>query len=156
MVSSTEQLSSDMDKSAPDPTSIDVGYELPVLEMAPLTRQTLAIYCGASGDHNPIHVDIDFARASGLDDVIAHGMLVMAYTGRLLTHWVSQQLILEMNTRFQAMTHIGDRITATGTVTEKFERDGRVCVRISISAVDQHGETKTTGEAVVALGEHPI
>ena len=48
-------------------------------------RLTLALYCGASGDHNPLHVDIDFARAAGLDDVIAHGMLAMAYLGRFLT-----------------------------------------------------------------------
>ena len=31
----------------------------------PITRHTLALYCGASGDHNPIRVDLDFARAAG-------------------------------------------------------------------------------------------
>ncbi len=25
-------------------------------------KHRLALYCGASGDHNPIHVDIDFAK----------------------------------------------------------------------------------------------
>ena len=28
----------------------------------PISRHTLALYCGASGDHNPIHVDLDFAK----------------------------------------------------------------------------------------------
>ena len=51
----------------------------------PITRHTLALYCGASGDHNPIHVDLDFARAAGFPDVFAHGMLVMAYLGQALT-----------------------------------------------------------------------
>lgn len=69
---------------------IAVVDKLPTLTMPPVTRHTLAIYCGASGDHNPAHVDSDFARAAGLGDVIAHGMLIMAYGGRLLTGWVPQ------------------------------------------------------------------
>ncbi len=136
----------------PDYAAIDVGDEIPVLEMPPLTRQTLAIYCGASGDHNPIHVDIDFARESGLDDVIAHGMLVMAYMGRALTNWVPQEAIRIFDTRFQAMTRIGDAITVRGRVAEKFDDAGAPCVRIEVTAADQRGEVKTAGAAVIALG----
>ena len=132
-------------------SEVQVGDSLPPLELPPMTRQTLAIYCGASGDHNPIHVDLDFARASGLDDVIAHGMLIMAYGGRLLTAWTSQDNIVEMDTRFQAMTKIGDQITVTGSVTEKTERDGTVLARVNLSAADQTGEIKTTGSALVKL-----
>ena len=54
-------------------------------ETEPISRLTLALFAGASGDHNPIHVDLDFARAAGMDDVFAHGMLSMAYLGRMLT-----------------------------------------------------------------------
>ena len=39
---------------------------LPALTCRPITRTTLALFAGASGDHNPIHVDIDFARKSGM------------------------------------------------------------------------------------------
>ena len=138
--------------SLPDYAVINVDDEIPVLEMPPLTRQTLAIYCGASGDHNPIHVDIDFARESGLDDVIAHGMLVMAYMGRLLTNWVPQGAIRSFETRFQAMTRIGDAITVRGRIAEKFEDGGTPYVRVEVSAADQHGEVKTAGGAVIALG----
>ena len=51
----------------------------------PISRHKLALYCGASGDHNPIHVDLDFAKAAGYPDVFAHGMLVMACLGQALT-----------------------------------------------------------------------
>jgi len=34
-------------------------------------------YAEASGDHNPIHRDEEFARSVGLPGVIAHGMLQM-------------------------------------------------------------------------------
>ena len=49
--------------------SVNVGDALPPLALPPLTRTTLALFAGASGDHNPIHIDIDFARAAGMPDV---------------------------------------------------------------------------------------
>jgi acyl dehydratase len=132
---------------------VKVDDELPALTMPPVTRLTLAIYCGASGDHNPIHVDLDFARESGLDDVIAHGMLVMAYLGRLLTSWVGQDAIRSFDTRFQAMTQVGDAITASGRVVEKFTDGDKNCVRIDLAASNQSGELKASGTAVVTLNE---
>ena len=131
--------------------AVAVGDELPPLTVPPVTRQTLAVYCGASGDHNPVHVDIDFAKAAGLDDVIAHGMLIMAYTGRLLTNWAPQAAIRSFDTRFLAMTRIGDEITATGRVVEKFNNGDGDYVRIDLGTRDQRGESKTVGSAVLAL-----
>ena len=93
--------------------AINVGDELPPLALPPLTRTTLALYAGASGDHNPMHIDIDFARAAGMPDVFAHGMLSMAWLGRLLTEWVPQRDLREFSVRFTAMTHVGERIVCT-------------------------------------------
>jgi len=136
----------------PDYEAIDIGHELPALTLPAITRQALAIYCGASGDHNPIHVDIDYAQAAGLDDVIAHGMLIMAYVGRVLTNWVPQSAIRDFNTRFLAMTDVGDQITACGRVVEKFNQATARCVRVEIEAVDQNGIVKASGTALVELG----
>ncbi|MEQ8493343.1 MAG: MaoC/PaaZ C-terminal domain-containing protein [Gammaproteobacteria bacterium] len=132
--------------------AVAVGDALPALALPAVTRVALAIYCGASGDHNPVHVDSDFARAAGLDDVITHGMLVMAWTGRVLTDWAPPAAIRSFDTRFLAVTRIGDAITARKVITEKFELGDEHRVRIALEAVDQHGEAKTRGSAVVALG----
>lgn len=137
--------------ASPDWDAVAVGDELPPLELPPLTRHTLAIYCGASGDHNPVHVDSDFAREAGLDDVIAHGMLVMAWTGRVVTNWAPQSALRAFDTRFLAMTRIGDAITARARVVEKFEEEGERRVRLELGASDRRGEAKTAGTAVVAL-----
>lgn len=131
--------------------ALHVGQELPALELPPLTRHTLALYCGASGDHNPIHVDIDFAKAAGLPDVIAHGMLSMAWLGRLLTNWVPQTAIREFSVRFAAMTQVGEAITATGRVTEKLERDGQTLVRLDIQTTHADGQVKLAGVALIAV-----
>jgi len=127
---------------------IAVGTELPLLRAEPISRLTLALYCGASGDHNPIHVDSDFARAAGMDDVFAHGMLVMATMARVVTGWVPQRAIRALNTRFVAITHVGDRITCSGSVVEKLaDRQ----VRLALTAQDQSGAVKLAGEAIVEL-----
>lgn len=130
--------------------TLEVGGTLPPFAAAPLSRLTLALYAGASGDHNPIHVDTDFAAGAGMPDVFAHGMLSMAYLGRLLTNWVPQDAIREFSVRFAAITHVGDAITCTGVVTEKDEVAGTV--RIALSTCNQQGEIKLTGEALIAPG----
>lgn len=131
--------------------AIQVGDALPAFETAPISRLTLALYCGASGDHNPIHVDTDFAHAAGQKDVFAHGMLSMAYLGRLLTNWVPQQSLREFGVRFVAITQVHDRVQCRGTVVEKLVVDGERRLRLSLQTVDQHGQPKLAGDAVVAL-----
>ena len=130
--------------------SVSVGDTLPPLAFPPLTRTTLALYAGASGDHNPMHIDIDFARAAGMPDVFAHGMLSMAWLGRLLTLWAPQSDLREFSARFTAMTHVGERIVCTGRVTEKLERDGERLVRVAVATANEAGEVKLTGEALIA------
>ena len=127
---------------------VNVGDTLPALDAGTIDRLTLALYCGASGDHNPIHVDIDFARSAGLDDVFAHGMLSMAYLARLVTAWVPQHAIRELSTRFVAITHVGDQITCTGTVVEKLPQRR---VQLALATRDQSGIVKLEGVAVVEL-----
>ena len=47
----------------------NIGDELPVIKTEPLTRHALALYCGASGDHNPIHVDYDYSKIRLVNDM---------------------------------------------------------------------------------------
>ena len=131
--------------------SVEVGSELPPCCSAQISRTTLALYAGASGDHNPIHIDIDFAKKSGMPDVFVHGMLNMAYLGRLLTGWVPQSAIRQYGVRFSAIVVVGDRITCRGRVTEKFVGNGEKLVRLELSAANLAGDIKLTGHSLVAL-----
>jgi acyl dehydratase len=134
-----------------DFSQVKQGDVLPSFSTDPISRLALALYCGASGDHNPMHVDIDFARAGGAPDVFAHGMLSMAYLGRLLTNWAPQQQLRGYGVRFVAITQVGDVITCSGQVTDLFEEAGERRARISLQTVNQQGQIKLTGDAVVAL-----
>ena len=97
--------------------AVSVGQELPTLRIAPVTRTTLALFAGASGDVNPIHIDLDVARSAGLDDVFAHGMLSMAYLGRFLTDWMPQARLRRWRVRFSAITPVHAEPVCTGVVT---------------------------------------
>ncbi|WP_370306037.1 MaoC family dehydratase [Sinimarinibacterium flocculans] len=137
--------------NAPRRDQVKVGQELPPLQLPRISRTTLALFAGASGDHNPIHIDIDFAKAAGMLDVFAHGMLSMAYLGRFLTRWSPQAQLRQFAVRFAAITPVGAKLTCTGKVAELSERNGEVLARLEIGVVDDKGEVKLAGEALVAL-----
>ena len=119
--------------------------------MGPINRTTLALFAGASGDHNPIHIDIEFARKSGLDDVFAHGMLSMAYLAQLLTRWVPQSQIRSWEARFTSITPVDAVVECSGHVAEIFEVNDEKRARLEIAAAVQGGATTLAGIAVVAL-----
>lgn len=130
---------------------IKVGDVLPGLVEGPITRHTLGVYAGASGDYNPLHIDSDFARQTGMPDVFAHGMLSAAYLARVLTHWVAQSAIRQLSVRFVAITQVGDEVRCHATVTEKLVQNGEPCVVLELTARNHSDEVRLTGTAVVAL-----
>jgi acyl dehydratase len=66
-----------------------------------LDRELLKEYADASGDHNPIHQNEEFALSVGLPNVIAHGMLTMALVGKYVTDWAGgSAAVKEYSARF--------------------------------------------------------
>ena len=129
----------------------NIGARLVHKEFPPITRHRLALYCGASGDHNPIHVDLDFAKKAGFRDVFTHGMLVMAYLGQALTDAVPPQRLRSFSTRFVAITQLGARLTCEGHVSELVEHNGERCAKLALTTKDENGDVKLSGEAIIAL-----
>ena len=82
--------------------------------------------------------------------MIAHGMLSAGYLARMLTDWVPQSAIRSMNNRFTAMTHIGDSVTCTGKVVEKFVKGNEKLVRLEMQTYTPEAQT-IIAEAVIAL-----
>src|SRR6185369_6217633 len=135
---------------APKFADISVGTELPPLKLPPISRHQLALYCGGSGDHNPIHVDSDFAKKFGMKDVFAHGMLSMAFLGRQVTAFAPQSQIRSLGTRFSTITWIGDQITVTSKVVGKREENGEKLIDLEVNCINQDGKPTLQGMATVA------
>ena len=129
---------------------LKVGDALPEHQAGPISRTVLALFAGGSGDHNAIHVDIDFAKQFGFDDVFAHGMLSMAYLAQMLTGWTPQERRRGYSVRFASITPVHAKVVCTGQVARLFEEDGEPRAQLILQAsVD--GTVTLQGEAVVAL-----
>ncbi|MEK1887001.1 MAG: MaoC/PaaZ C-terminal domain-containing protein [Phyllobacterium sp.] len=122
-----------------------VGMELPELHIEPISRKTLALFAGASGDHQPSHIDIDAACAKGRDDVIAHGMLMMAYLGRLVTDLVPQQRLLSSKSRFVATTPVHSEPICKARIIAMENGTGT----LELNVVLKDGLTVVRGEAII-------
>ncbi|MEQ9695015.1 MaoC/PaaZ C-terminal domain-containing protein [Shimia sp. SDUM112013] len=132
------------------PQTAQVGDILPTVTFGPISRTTLALYAGASGDHNPIHIDTDFAKRAGLQDVFAHGMLSMAQLGRVATDWAGMARLCGLSSRFTAITPVGATVTCEGRVAERFDKDGTPMLRIILTATIDDGTQTLRGEALIS------
>jgi acyl dehydratase len=86
-------------------------------------------YAGASGDFNPIHIDVDFAKQVGLPSNILHGLYTMAQVARANVDAAGgdPRSLKRLKVQFRGMGFPEQEITVTGAVTEERD-DGRVLV----------------------------
>ena len=86
----------------------DTASEPPVkLAIGPVDLAQTRRYAAASLDSNPLHTDIEAARAIGLQDIIAHGMMVMGQFERAIAGWRRDLRITRLNTMFLQPLPVG-------------------------------------------------
>ena len=114
-----------------------------------ITQEQLVQYADASGDHNPLHLDEEFARGTPYGRTIAHGMLVLALVSELMTRSFGGSWLRggRLKTRFRAPVFPGDTVRATGTL--KTSDDNSATYEVAVT--NQNGENVITGDASVAL-----
>jgi len=130
---------------------LDRGSVLPDLRKAPITKVQLVKYAGASGDYNLIHTDDETARTVGLEGVIAHGMLSMAFLGEYLCWLAGPESIRRLSVRFNEMVRPGDSLTCRGRVKDQTTGNGRRQLLLEVWAENQRAERVTVGEAEVQI-----
>jgi acyl dehydratase len=87
-------------------------------------------YAGASGDFNPIHIDVDFAKQVGLPSNILHGLYSMAQVARACTEAAGgdPRSLRRLSVQFRGMGFPEQEITVSGS--ERETRDGAVIVDV--------------------------
>jgi acyl dehydratase len=135
-----------------DLDELTAGQALPPLQLPPISRTTLALFAGASGDHNPIHIDIDAARAAGEPDVFAHGMLSMAYLGMLLTEHLPQSALRAWSVRFSARTPVHAQVTCRAVVQDVSGPVGQRRVTLDVRCELADGTVTLQGTAMFSTG----
>ena len=121
---------------------------------APVTyavgREKVREYAHAVGETNPLHLDVEAARAAGHADVVAPPMFAVVYSAPAIAPAIFDP---EVGMNFALMVHggqeftwgplvvAGDEITTTASVKSIEERAGNGFFVFASESVNQDGET---------------
>jgi acyl dehydratase len=106
------------------------------------------------GETNPLHLDLDAARAAGHDDVVAPPMFAVVYGGPAVAQGMFDP---EVGIDFARLVHAGqefewgplvvagDEITTTVEVADVTERAGNGFFVFQSTSVNQRDETVCVG-----------
>ena len=111
-------------------------------------ERDILLFAAVSGDHNPVHLDAEYAATTMFKERIAHGMfsgaLISAAVACTLpgpgTIYVGQQM------SFQKPVKLGDTLTVRLEILEKLPK---FRVRIATRVFNQHDELVVDGEAEI-------
>ena len=117
-------------------------------------REKIREYAAAVGETNPLHNDLEAARAAGHADLVAPPMFVVVYASRAI---VPGMFDPEVGINFAMMVHgaqefrwgpvvvAGDEVTTTASVKDVSERAGLGFYVFESVSENQRGETVCTG-----------
>lgn len=130
----------------PEIATLEVGAQIPPVVIE-VTQEKINRYADASGDHNPLHIDPDFAATTQFAGTIAHGMLMLGYISSMMTAAFGQRWLEagRLKIRFRSPARPGDTITTSGSVT-RIDGDSVTC---EVSCINQSGEMLVSGRAEV-------
>ncbi|ABZ77293.1 MaoC domain protein dehydratase [Shewanella halifaxensis HAW-EB4] len=114
-----------------------------------ITETDVQLFCGVSGDINPVHVSELAGKESVFGARVAHGILVSGLTSAVLgmqlpgpgTIYLGQEL------RFKAPVYIGDTIRAVVVVAEIIT--DKNIVKLTTQSINQDGVVVIEGIATV-------
>ncbi|MCC7527963.1 MAG: MaoC family dehydratase [Candidatus Melainabacteria bacterium] len=109
----------------------------------------------ASGDHNPVHLDEDYAKTTRFGKRIAHGMLSASFISTVLGTRLPGPgtIYLEQTLKFSRPVFIGDTITASATVTRVNRKTNRAWLKTVCT--NSQGKPVVTGRALVMMENLP-
>ena len=128
------------------------GDELAGVERT-VTQAQGEAYADAAGDHNPIHLDAEFAAKTPFGRRIAHGMLTLAMVSEMLTsaypdNWASGG---RLKVRFRAPVFPGETVHVSGEVKKVTDTGGVQTTEITVNVKKDDGEDVITGQAFVQI-----
>jgi 3-hydroxybutyryl-CoA dehydratase len=115
-----------------------------------MTESDIFAFSAITGDFNPIHVNVEFAKESIFKQRVVHGMLTAGLVDQTLTHiGGAGNIHLSQFVKFMAPVHIGDTVTVISEVASKDAGKNRVTVKTAVT--NQAGKTVLEGEALIMI-----
>ncbi len=112
-----------------------------------VNRVDISWVCVATNDPNPLHLDHEFAKKAGFNDVVVPAHFLIGWIGQYFEDWCrSPANLLKWRVRFSAPVWPGDEITLKGEMTDSSGENGTFTG--TVTAITKDG--KTVG---IAVGE---
>jgi len=127
--------------------------KIKVGEMAELSKtitdEDVRVFANLTGDHNPVHLDEQYASATRFKRRVAHGMLTASLISSVLANRLPGEgsVYLSQSLKFVAPVYLDDTVTARVTITGI--REDKPVATLETVCVNQRGELLIKGEAVV-------
>jgi 3-hydroxybutyryl-CoA dehydratase len=108
-------------------------------------------FANATGDHNPLHLDEEFAKQTRFGKRIAHGMLSASLISAVIANDLPGQGSIYLGQTFQFVAPVfpGDTVTARVTVTSI--REDKPIIKLETVCTNQRDEVVIRGEATVLV-----
>ena len=129
----------------------------------PSRTQTSAIFAAfqtASGDTHPIHYDVEYCRARGMPNLLAHGFQTLVHTAPgagLFPYLTEESLVgfLEQSSRFLKPVYAGDTIYPALEVTELLAGRTTGTVTLASTVFNQRRELVLEGMQKFLIRKRP-
>ena len=121
-----------------------------------VTQEMIYKYADAAEDHNPLHVDPEFAKTTRYGGTIAHGMLSVAFIQELMVRTFGKDWLKsgDIEVSFMAPVFPGDEITAEAkvmTIAPVDGEDDKMQVRMQVLCRNGKQEKVIKGQAKVTV-----
>lgn len=131
------------------PPALVKGEELPTSVVGPFLLENLTAYAEISGDSNPLHLDLAFARRFGFSARPVHGMRLLAAFEQLLQDWRGDLIAVSLKGQFLTPVLEGQCATLSGRVAKVEESDAGCLGIVRLMARTEQGAPALVGEARV-------
>ncbi len=130
-----------------------IGKTYPASDYA-VGREKIREYAAAVGETNPLHHDLEAARAAGYADLVAPPMFAVVYAGRMLGPVLFDP---ELQINFAMLVHgaqefrwsglavAGDEISTTAEVTDIRQRNELGFYEFQTTSINQLGDAVCVG-----------
>jgi acyl dehydratase len=131
--------------------SIEKGEQVTPITKPAVTRVQIAKFAAASQDWSPLHLDDDFAKGAGYGGVFAHGAIALAFATEAVARWLENGRILGASAKFRKLVWPGDILRATGTVADRYEKNGEARIEVDVWAENQNHDVVMQGQVTCLL-----
>jgi 3-hydroxybutyryl-CoA dehydratase len=118
-----------------------------------ISDDTIRAFAEVTGDHNPLHLDDDYAAGTRFGRRIAHGMIAAGLVSAAIANDLPGPgtVYLNQTLKFRLPVYPGDTVTATLEVLSV--RQDKPIATLSTVCTNQDGDVLLEGEAVVLAVE---